>query len=61
LCFLFLWAENTLAKDKFAVTGVLHPYFDLMDEATRNFSNDTGIASIYRATQHFDQDKANHK
>lgn len=50
---------HPLPEMKFAVTGVLHPYFDPMEKSTKDYMVQTGIPTIYRATQHFDQDEAN--
>lgn len=47
------------SKNEFAVTGVLHPYFEPMRESTKDFMKNTGIECEYRATVHFDQEEAN--
>jgi len=44
---------------KFAVTGVLHPYFEPWGQVVKDYTNDTGIKCEYRATPHFDQEEAN--
>jgi ribose transport system substrate-binding protein len=44
---------------KFAVTGVLHPYFEPWGQVVKDYTNDTGIKCEYRATKHFDQEEAN--
>ena len=46
-------------KMKLAVTGVVHPYFQPMEQAVKDWSSDTGIEAVYRATQHFDQEESN--
>lgn len=48
------------SKDfKFAVTGVLHPYFTPMEGAAKDYMKTTGIQTIYRATENFNQEEAN--
>jgi len=44
---------------KLAVTGVLHPYFAPMEFSAKDYMEQTGIKTEYRATQHFDQEEAN--
>lgn len=53
-----LFAADT--KDfKLAVTGVLHPYFENMRPAVKDYMENTGIECEYRATKDFDQEQAN--
>lgn len=53
-----IFAADT--KDfKFAVTGVLHPYFENMRPAVKDYMKNTGIECEYRATKDFDQEQAN--
>jgi len=47
------------SKNRFAVVGVLHPYFAPWEGATQDFMNKTGIECIYRATVHFSQPEEN--
>ncbi len=49
----------TKSADKFAVVGVLHPYFDPMRTAAKDYMEATGIPTDYRATQHFDMEEEN--
>ncbi|PKP61576.1 sugar ABC transporter substrate-binding protein [Candidatus Atribacteria bacterium HGW-Atribacteria-1] len=44
---------------KFAVTGVLHPYFEPWGQVVKDYMDNTSIKCEYRATQHFDQEEAN--
>jgi len=52
-------AAPRVEEFKFAVTGVLHPYFVPFEVATKDYMSDTGIRTAYRATVHFDQEEAN--
>ena len=55
-----LLASGAEKKDhKFAVVGVLHPFFDPMGVAAKDFQKATGIPTEYRATQHFDMEEEN--
>ena len=52
--------EKAKAADhKFATVGVLHPYFDPMGTATKDYMAATGIPTEYRTTQHFDMEEEN--
>jgi ribose transport system substrate-binding protein len=44
---------------KFAVIGVLHPYFNPMGTAAKDYGAATGIPTEYRATQNFDMEQEN--
>jgi len=44
---------------KFAVVGVLHPYFNPMGTAAKDYMAATGIPTEYRATQNFDMEQEN--
>lgn len=44
---------------KFAVVGVLHPFFDPMGTAAKDYMAATGIPTEYRATQNFDMEQEN--
>jgi len=51
---------HAAGKDnKFAVVGVLHPFFDPMGVAAKDYMKDTGVPTEYRATQHFDMEEEN--
>ncbi|MEW5817996.1 MAG: substrate-binding domain-containing protein, partial [Spirochaetota bacterium] len=52
-------AQEKKEKSRFAVTGVKHPYFAPMEGSAADYSKRTGIETIYRATQNFDQEEAN--
>lgn len=55
-----LVASGAEKKDhKFAVVGVLHPFFDPMGVAAKDYQKATGIPTEYRATQHFDMEEEN--
>lgn len=47
------------ADNKFACVGVLHPFFDPMGVATKDYMTTTGTPTEYRATQHFDMEEEN--
>jgi len=44
---------------KFAVVGVLHPYFNPMGTAAKDYMAATSIPTEYRATQNFDMEQEN--
>ena len=53
-------ASGAQKKDnKFAVVGVLHPFFDPMGVAAKDYMAATGVPTEYRATQHFDMEEEN--
>ena len=55
----FAGAQAEKKDNKFACVGVLHPYFDPMGVATKDYMAATGITTEYRATQHFDMEEEN--
>lgn len=61
LCLGLCITVPAMAKDdhKLAVVGVLHPFFDPMGTAAKDYMEATGIPTEYRATQHFDMEEEN--
>jgi ribose transport system substrate-binding protein len=58
----FAFASDNKAKqapDKFAVIGVIHPFFFPMKTAVKDFSAATGTHAIYQATKDFDMGEEN--